>query len=260
MSGKLAGKVALVTGGSVFSLGLGIGRAIALSLASEGASVIINYSRSEGPASEVVNQIGALAGGEGRSAIAFKANVSKLTEIKALVEQSVAKFGKIDILVLNAAGLFPNKSIETTTEADFDDAYNLNVKGPFFLVQTAAPHIPEGGRVIFISTSVTAVTSVAPPYLLYASTKGAIEQMNRVLAKDLGRRNVTVNVVSPGPVGTEAYFVGKTEEIVKLNASWAPANRIGEPEDIAKVVTFIASDASAWVNGQNIRVNGGMTV
>lgn len=118
--------------------------------------------------------------------------------------------------------------------------------------------MPDGGRIIFFSTSLTAASSIMPNYLLYASTKGAIEQMTRVMAKDLGRRNITVNTISPGPTGTELFYEGKSEQTVKMIEGWAPANRLGKPEEIAGGVLFLASPEATWVNGQNLRVNGGM--
>jgi len=246
---RLAGKVALVTGGSS-----GIGRATALALAKEGASVVINYSRSKGPADEVVAEIGS------DRAIAIQANVGKVDSVKDLVAQTVAKFQKIDILVLNAASINGNASLDNTTEADFDEAFAVNVKGQYFLTQEAAKYIPDGGRVIFFSTSLTAVSTIMPIYLLYAATKGAVEQMSRVLAKDLGRRSITVNTISPGPTATDGFYTGKTEPILKAISAAHPAGRIAQPNEIADVVVFIASPESSWVNGQNLRVNGGMTV
>lgn len=124
--------------------------------------------------------------------------------------------------------------------------------------QAAAPHIPDGGRIIFFSTTLTAASTVTPNYLLYIATKGAIEQMTRALAKDLGKRGITVNVVSPGPTGTDLFYNGKPEAVVKMIAGFNPMNRIGTPEEIAKVVGFLAGPESTWVNGQNFRVNGGM--
>jgi len=120
--------------------------------------------------------------------------------------------------------------------------------------------MPKGGRVILFSTSVTGFSAVQPGYLLYAATKGAIEQMSRVLAKDLGRRSITVNTISPGPTATDAFFVGKNEQILSMLKNTNPSGRLGEPEDIAKAVAFVAGPDSEWINGQNIRVNGGMTV
>lgn len=124
--------------------------------------------------------------------------------------------------------------------------------------QAAAPHIPDGGRIIFFSSSLTVATVITPNYLLYAATKGAVEQMTRVLAKDLGKRGVTVNAVSPGPTGTDLFYHGKPEAVVKMIAGFNPMNKIGKPEDIAKVVSFLAGPEATWVNGQNVRVNGGM--
>lgn len=118
--------------------------------------------------------------------------------------------------------------------------------------------MPDGGRIIFFSTSLTAASSIMPNYLLYASSKGAIEQMTHVLAKDLGRRNITVNTISPGPTGTALFYEGKSEQTVKMIEGWAPANRLGKPEEIAGGVLFLASPEGSWVSGQNLRVNGGM--
>lgn len=249
----LDGKVAIVTGGSQ-----GIGRAISLLLAEQGASVVVNYSRSEAPALEVVKEINS-SGTE--RAIAIKANAGAVPEIKTLVTETVQKFGKIDILVANAGKIYGNKGLANTSEADFDEAFDLNVKGVFFLVQEAAPHIPDnGGRVILFSSSLTGNSMIPPSYLLYNATKGAIEQMSRILAKDLGKRGVTVNTVSPGPTATDGFFEGKTEDMLKMIRGWHPSGDIGKPEHIAETVAFLASPASQWVNGQNIRVNGGAVV
>jgi 3-oxoacyl-[acyl-carrier protein] reductase len=113
---------------------------------------------------------------------------------------------------------------------------------------------------MLFSSSLTSHSMITPNYLLYAATKGAVEQMTRVLAKDLGKRNITVNTISPGPIGTDAYYVGKTEQMILMQSNLAPAGRLGEPEDVADVIAFIACDQSRWMNGQNIRINGGMTV
>lgn len=182
-----------------------------------------------------------------------------MQEIERLVKETVDKWGKIDILVPNA-GVAPNLDLESTTEDAFDNTYRINVKGPYFLVQKAAPHMPSGSSVILISSSLCAVSAITPNYLLYVSTKGAIEQMTRVLAKDLGRKGISVNAVAPGPTGTELFYKGKSEELVKLIGSWNPSGRIGEPEEIAGAIGFLAGSKSSWVNGQIMRVNGGMTV
>ncbi|KAF8316611.1 putative short chain type dehydrogenase [Clavulina sp. PMI_390] len=251
---SLAGKVALVTGGSQ-----GIGKAISLALAKDGATVIVNYSRSQGPADATVEEIHKLTGSS-TCAVAIKANVSVVPEAKALVEQVVKQFGKIDILICNAGKIYGEVDLAGTTEALYDEAFNLNVKGVYFMVQEAAPHIPYGGRIILFSSSLTINSQIPPSYLLYAATKGAIEQMTRVLAKDLGKRGITVNTVSPGPTATDGFFEGKTEQVVSFIEKWAPSARLGKPEEISGTVKFLCTEEAAWVNGQNIAVNGGAMV
>lgn len=127
-------------------------------------------------------------------------------------------------------------------------------------MQEAVPHIPEGGRVMLFSTSLTAASFITPNYLLYVSTKGAIEQMTRVLAKDLGRRRITVNTISPGPTATDAFYYGKTEQSVNTLERFHPQGRVGQPEEVANAVVLVASGGSSWMNGVNFRINGGMTV
>ncbi|RHZ55759.1 uncharacterized protein CDV56_106611 [Aspergillus thermomutatus] len=249
MSGRLTGKVAIVTGAS-----RGIGRATAFALASEGASVVVNYISSKAAAEEVVNSIGA------DRALAVQADVSKVSDIHSLIQQTLHRFNKVDILALNAGLFWQNGALEAITEDSFDRLFAANVRGPLFTVQEAARHIPDGGRVVFFSSSLTGFSMVTPNYLLYVASKGAVEQMSRVLAKDLGRRGITVNTISPGPIGTDAYFVGKTEEAVKMQSGLAPAGRLGKPEEVARVVVFLASEEGQWINGQNVRVNGGMTI
>lgn len=249
MSGPLAGKIALVTGAS-----RGIGRAIALALARDGASVVVNYVSSAGPAEEVVKQIGS------DRAVAIQADMSSLKAGKSLIEQTVQKYGRIDILVLNAAQLAQNGSLEDTTEELFDKLYATNVKAPFFMIKEALPHIPKGGRVLLFSTSLTNSSSLTPNYLLYVSTKGAIEQMTRVLAKDLGPRGITINCLNPGPTATDGFYDGKTDDIVKHVTSLIPIGRLGKPEEIADMVAMVAKPESGLLNGQVIRINGGFTV
>jgi 3-oxoacyl-[acyl-carrier protein] reductase len=246
---RLSGKVALVTGAS-----RGIGRATALALAKDGASVVVNYISSSGAAEEVVSEIG-----PDRS-LAIQADVSKRDDIARLIKETIDRFGKIDILVLNAGLLWQKGDLASISEEDFDTLFAANVKGPLLTVQAAAPYIPDGGRVMLFSTSLAAFSMVTPNYLLYTASKGAIEQMTRVLAKDLGRRGVTVNTIAPGPIGTDAYFVGKTEQMVQMQSNIAPAGRLGKPEEVANVVSFLAGEESSWVNGQTVRINGGMTV
>lgn len=127
-------------------------------------------------------------------------------------------------------------------------------------MQKALPYLSKGSHIILLSTSLNALSAVAPNYLLYCTSKGAVEQMTRVMAKDLGRKGILVNAIAPGPTGTELFLKGKSDELIKTIASWNPFGRLGMPEDIAKATAFLASDGSGWVNGQVLRVNGGMTV
>jgi 3-oxoacyl-[acyl-carrier protein] reductase len=239
---SLAGKVALITGASK-----GIGKATAVRLAQQGARVLATYGSDAAAAKELVKGI--------EGALAIQSNASSVTEIDALVKEVVQRCGKIDILVLNA-GVLPMKNLENTTEEDFDKTFALNVKGPYFLAQKAVPHMAPGSHIIFLSTTLCAASTVQPNYLLYNSTKGAIEQMTRVMAKDLGPKQIYVNAVAPGPTGTELFFKGKNEQVLKMIAGFSPMNRIGEPEEIAETIAYLSG--SRWISGQVVRVNGGM--
>ncbi|KAF0719014.1 Aste57867_1334 [Aphanomyces stellatus] len=253
MALKLAGKVALVTGGS-----RGIGKAIARRLAEDGASVIINYASSIKHAQSVVDEINANAE-DGQHALPIQADVSDYKQCQSLVKQSLDAFGHVDIVVLNA-GVLDNKALDQITEEAFDRSIGINVKGPLFLTQLLAPNFQAGSRVIFISSSLTATSSITPNYTLYVTSKGAVEQLSRTLARDLGKRGITVNTVSPGPTNTELFFEGKPEAVVNAITSVNPLGRLGEPEEIANVVAFLAGPDASWVNGQNIRANGGSVV
>ncbi|KAI1443629.1 NAD(P)-binding protein [Annulohypoxylon stygium] len=243
----LSGKVAIITGASK-----GIGKASAIALARLGATVVINYSSDEQAAQDALAEVKKVGSAESR---AVRADVSTVEGVQSLVKQTVDAYSKIDVLIPNA-GVLPMKDLEHTTEADFDRTFALNVKGPYFLAQAAAPHMPRGSHIIFVSTTLCTASTVMPGYLLYNSTKGAIEQMTRVISKDLGRKGVLVNAVAPGPTGTELFFRGKSEEMLKTIANFNPQGRIGTPEEIAEAVAFLAH--STWVSGQVLRANGGM--
>jgi 3-oxoacyl-[acyl-carrier protein] reductase len=237
----LSGKTALVTGGAT-----GIGKAIAAALTSAGASVVINHNHMPEPAGKVVAEI-ITAGG---TASAAAADVSNRAEYQAMVDQLLAQFGRWDILVNNAAVAI-TKPFGQITEAEFDLSFAVNVKGVFHGLQLAWEHLADGGRIITISSSTTGL--MLPGYAVYDATKGAVEQFTHILAKEFGTRGITVNAVSPGATETETYRDGKSEQFLASLEAMSAFGRLGQPDEIAAVVAFLASDAAGWVTAQNIR-------
>lgn len=242
---NLQGKVAIVTGSS-----RGIGSVIAKDLAKAGCNIVVNYSGNEAAAKTVIDQI---MMGEGR-AIAVKANVASASDMTALFDAAIAQYDKVDILV-NNAGINVYKLVKDTTEEDFDRIFQINVKGVFLGLKEAATRLQKNGRVINFSSSVTRL--MLPTYGVYSATKAAVEQLTRVFAKEVGSRGITVNSISPGPTNTDLFLEGKTEETIQRLAAMSALGRIGEPEDISRVVLFLASESAGWVTGQNLGVNGG---
>lgn len=244
-SQSLAGKTALVTGAAT-----GIGKAIAVALAGEGARVVINHPHTPEPAEKVVSDIEAAGG----SCLAIAADISDRAQFSAMVSELLAECGRWDILVNNAAVAI-TKPFPEVTEAEFDKMFAVNVKGVFHGLQLAWEHLWDGGRVITISSSTTAL--MLPGYAVYDATKGAVEQFTHILCKEFGSRHITVNAVSPGATETETYRSGKSDKFLAGLEAMSAFGRLGQPDEIAAVVSFLASDAAGWVTGQNIRVNGG---
>jgi 3-oxoacyl-[acyl-carrier protein] reductase len=241
----LKNKVAIVTGA-----GRGIGAAIAKRLAAEGVKVIVNYSRSESEAASVVREIEKSGG----AAAKVQADVREVADVVRLFDEAEKLYGNADILV-NNAGAILYKPVAEVSEKEFDDLFDLNVKGTFFASQQAAKRLNNGGVILNFSSSTTAM--MLPTYGAYVATKGAVEQFSHVLAKELGAKKIRVNVISPGPTETELFVTGKSQEQLDRAAGMAALGRLGQPEDIANVVAFLASDQGAWITGQNIRANGG---
>ena len=242
---SLNNKVAIVTGSS-----RGIGAQIAITLAEAGASVVINYSSNQKPADKVVSEIKA----NGGSAIAIKADISSPEEVKLMFDSAISQFGKINILINNAGSIL-YKTIQDTTDDDFDKIFSVNVKGTFNTLREAAPRLENDGRIINLSSSMTRL--MLPTYGAYCATKGAVEQLTRVFSKEVGARNITVNSISPGPINTELFTAGKSKEVINRLASMSAFDRIGEPVDVARIVSFLVSEEASWVTGQNIGANGG---
>jgi len=243
---NISGKVALVTGAS-----RGIGRAIAVRLGRDGASVVVNYAGNHEAARETVAAIEAAGG----PAVAVQGDVGKVSDIERIFAAAIEHFGKLDILV-NNAGLILYKPVVDVSEEEFDRIFAVNVKGTFFACQRAAKQMADGGRIVNFSSSTTAM--MLPTYGTYVATKGAVEQLTHVLAKELGSMGITVNVVSPGPTDTELFGQGKSEGQKQRFAQLAALGRLGQPQDIADVVALLVSDDARWITGQNIRANGGL--
>lgn len=242
---NLQGKVAIVTGAS-----RGIGSGIAKQLSALGASVVVNYAQSRQAANNLVEELRS----NGGQAIAVAADISKLVDIQELFAQTIAAYGKVDILV-NNAGYMSNHMIEHVTEEDFDKHFAINVKGTYFACQQAMRHMEDDGRIINISTSV--VGNMFPAYSVYAGSKGAVEQFTRQLAKEFGAKGITINAIAPGPVRTELFLQGKSDQQIETLSNMNAFQRLGEPQDVANVIAFLASEQASWVTGQTIRVNGG---
>ena len=239
-------KVAIVTGAS-----RGIGAAVAERLGRDGFSVIVNYSGSMEAADALVRKIQD-AGGR---ALAVKADVSDARAVREMFETTVSKFGGVDVLV-NNAGIMTQSNIADTDDASFDKQIAINLKGTFNALREAAKRLRAGGRIINFSSSVVGL--LQPTYAVYAGTKAAVEAMTSVLAKELRGRNITVNAIAPGPTATDLFLKGKPQAVIDHLTKLAPLERLGQPDDIARAVSFLAGPDGAWINGQVLRANGGI--
>lgn len=240
------GKVALITGSS-----RGIGAELALQLARDGFKIVVNYAGNQGPAREVAEKI-ASAGGE---AIVVQADVADPAAVIAMFDEAEKAFGGVDV-VINSAGILKLAKIAEYDDKTFDQSMAINVKGTFNACREAARRLRNGGRIINITTSVIGVR--LPTYGIYCATKAAVEAITQILAQEMRGRGITVNAVAPGPVATDLFLEGKSPETIDRMAKMNPLERLGQPDDIAHVVSFLAGPHGAWINGQTVRANGGM--
>jgi len=239
-------KVAVVTGGS-----RGIGRAVAVKLAQDGFAVVVNYASRSDEADKVVAQVRETGG----TAVAVAGDVGDEHAMTAVFDRAESEFGGVDVLV-NAAGIMPLAPIADLDLEVLDRIYRTNIRGTFVVDQLAARRLRPGGAIINFSTSV--VGTQIPSYGAYVASKSAVEGLTLILAREMRGRDVTVNTVAPGPTATDLFLDGKTEEQVNTLANAAPLQRLGQPDDIAGVVAFLAGPAGHWVNGQVLRTNGGL--
>ena len=244
---KLKGKVAVVTGASK-----GIGAAIARAYGAAGASVVVNYASSKAGADAVVNDI-VKAGGK---AVAVQGDVSKAADAQALVDAAIKHYGHLDILV-NNSGVYEFAPIEAITEEHFDKQFNVNVRGLLMTTQAAVKHLGEGASIINIGSLVSRI--VPEHTVVYTATKGAVDAITGVLSKELGPRKIRVNALNPGMVETEgAHAVGAIGgDFEKYALAVTPLGRIGQPNDIASIAVFLASDDSYWLTGERLYAGGG---
>jgi len=239
-------RTAIITGAS-----RGIGAAIARRLGGEGFAVIVNFAGNAAAADEVTEAIRSSGG----KAIPVRADVADPGAAGRLFDAAEEAFGGVDVLV-NNAGILRNATIAESDDALFDSHFAINVKGSFALMREAAKRLREGGRIVNFSTSVVGLK--LETYGVYAATKGAIEMLTAILAKELRGRSITVNAVAPGPTATELFFEGKPDAVVDRLAKMSPLERLGTPEDIAAAVAFLVGPDGRWINGQVLRANGGI--
>ena len=241
-----SGKVAVVTGAS-----RGIGAAVAERLARDGLAVVVNYVGRSADADALVAEIEQSGG----RALPARADVSDPAAVAGMFDAARAAFGGVDVVV-NNAGIMRLAPIADSDDALFDRQIAINLKGSFNVLREAARRLREGGRIVSLSSSVVGLYQ--PAYGVYAATKAGVEAMTRVLAKELRGRDITVNAVAPGPTATALFLDGKRQEVIDHLSKLAPLERLGQPEDIARAVSFLAGPDGGWINGQVLRANGGI--
>ena len=239
-------RAAIVTGGS-----RGIGRSIAVRLAADGFAVVVNYAGNAQDANKTVTEIVA----KGGQAIAVQGDVANSQDIVRLFDETQKAFGGVDVLV-NNGGIMKLSPLAATSDELFDQQVSVNLKGTFNGLREAMKRLRSSGRIINLSSSVVALRF--EQYGVYAATKAAVETLTSIAAKELRGKNITVNAVAPGPTGTDLFLNGKPAELIERLAKAAPLERLGTPEDIASVVSFLAGADGGWINGQTLRANGGV--
>jgi 3-oxoacyl-[acyl-carrier protein] reductase len=245
---KLSGKVAVVTGASK-----GIGAAIAKAFAHEGASVVVNYASSKDGAEKVVEEINS----NGGKAIAVGGDVTRQSDAKSIIDAAIKNYGRLDIVV-NNSGVYEFAPVEEITEEQFHRMFNVNVLGLLLITQAAIEHLGEGSSIINIGSGVTRLTP--PNSAVYTGTKGAVDAITGVFSREFGAKKIRVNSINPGMVETEgthtAGFIGSEFQTELVGQT--PLGRIGQPDDIANVAVFLASDDSAWLSGEQLLATGGL--
>lgn len=239
-------KVAIITGAS-----RGIGAVIAERLAKDGFAVAVNYASSAIEADALVARLHTT----GASAVAIKADISKSDDVRRLFDAAEAELGKVDVLV-NNAGILKTLPLADTSDELFEQTFGINARGTFNTLREAAKRMNNGGRIVNFSS--TTVATNLPGYAVYNGTKAAVEAFTHVFAKELRGRHITVNAVAPGPVATDLFLNGKTPEQIQQFSKMPPLERLGQPDDIANVVSFLVGPDAGWVNGQVLRANGGL--
>ena len=239
-------RTAIITGAS-----RGIGAAVAQRLARDGFNVVINFAGNADEAESLAGRIQSAAG----NALAVRADVSDPAAVRALFDKAEAAYGGIDVLV-NNAGIMQLARIADATDEMFDRHVAVNLKGVFNCLREAARRLRSGGRIINFSSSMVGLRQ--PTYGIYSATKAGVEAMTHILSKEMRGRNITVNVVAPGPTGTDLFLKGKSQEAIDMFAKLSPLERIGTPDDVAGTVAFLAGPDGSWINGQVLRANGGV--